>query len=227
MGRHHRHSRHSTLANTTHPLNYPNSPPTSTPISLHAGSDHVTMSTSRNRWGRVPGEITSCHCCVADPAAVVRRAQMNAMGYLVVAAGVVGWLWGMWCGRGAARCLKRRTDHQGLWMAAFCPEDRPRVDALLTAICDVSFIPLRYRFRIRPSDDIHEFYRRNMRGSLADSLEYASLAIDLERDCDIAPDVVDELLSARSCTVGTLVRVIAQPMRIPAAPTVLDRTRQG
>ncbi len=226
MGRHHRHPRYSSLADATRPSNYPNFPMTSTPISLHAGADHATMSASRSRCGRASCETASCHCCVADPAAVGRRAQMDAMGYLVVAPGVIGWLWGMWCGRWAGRCLKRRADHRGLWMAAFSPKDRPRIDALLTAICDAFLIPPRYRFRIRPSDDIHQFYRRNVRGSLADSLEYENLAMGLERDCNIAPDVVDELLSARPCAVGTLARVIAKPIRTYAVRTVADPTQE-
>ena len=199
---------------------------TSTPICLHTGSDHVTIWTSRSQLSRAFGGVGYGHCRVADPAAGARRAEMGAVGYLVIAAGAVWWLRGIWCRNWVRRCLKRRTDHQWLWMAAFRPEDRPNVDALLTAICDAFFVPRRHRFRMRPSDDIHKFYRRNMRGSLADSLEYESLAIDLERDGNIAPDVFADLLSARPCAVGTLVRVIAQPIRTRAVRTGVDRTRE-
>jgi hypothetical protein len=140
---------------------------------------------------------------------------MSNVGLFVVliTAGTIWCIWGVRCGRWSVRCFRRRPDHRGLWMAAFRAENRPRVDALLVAICDAFFVPPRYRFRLRPSDDIHAFYRLNMRGSLADSLEYTFLAIDLERDFDISPAIVDGVLSARTCTIAALVRLIAQPQR--------------
>ena len=104
-----------------------------------------------------------------------------------------------------------RRDHEGLWMAAFGAEDRARVETLLLAICDAFFIPSRYRFRLRPSDDIHEFYRRSTHGSLADSMEYVALMIDLEREFGLSDDTVDSVLQRRPCTVGSLARLITRP----------------
>ena len=52
------------------------------------------------------------------------------------------------------------------------PEHRGRLDALLGTICDAFLIPLRYRFRLRPSDTLETLYKRNMRGQFGDSLEY-------------------------------------------------------
>lgn len=67
---------------------------------------------------------------------------------------------------------------------------------------------------MRPSDDIHDFYRRNMHSALADSLEHECLAIDLEREFGVCPEVVDGLLSTETCTVGDLVRLVAGPQQV-------------
>ena len=68
--------------------------------------------------------------------------------------------------------FRKRHDHQALWMGAVPPEHRGRLDALLGTICDAFLIPLRYRFRLRPSDTLETLYKRNMRGQFGDSLEY-------------------------------------------------------
>ncbi len=85
------------------------------------------------------------------------------------------------CERQRLSLFRRRHDHRDLWMDAFYPDDRRHVDALLSAVCDAFLIPRRYRFRLRPSDDSHGFYRRNVRGQLGDSLEYVFLSQSLER----------------------------------------------
>ena len=95
-------------------------------------------------------------------------------------------------------------------MAAFSPQDQERVDALLTTICDAFLIPSAWRFRLRPSDDIHEFYRRNLRGHLGDFLEYVSLMQGLESRCAVS---ADEVVLARPCRIGSLVRLVANPRR--------------
>jgi hypothetical protein len=104
--------------------------------------------------------------------------------------------------------------HRRLWVAAFRPEDRSRVEAVLMTVCDAFFIPLCYRFRIRPSNEIHVFYRCDLCGAWADSLEYVCLAIDLEHEFGVCPEVVDGLLSTETCTVGDLVRLVAGPQQV-------------
>lgn len=106
-----------------------------------------------------------------------------------------------------------RRDHQGLWRAAFQTDDWPGVDALLSTVCGAFLIPPSFRYRLRPLDDIHEFYRRNMRGSLADSLEYEILMMDLEEEFGLSADVVDDAVWARPCTIGSLARLVAGPRR--------------
>jgi hypothetical protein len=93
-------------------------------------------------------------------------------------------------------------------MAAVPASDRDRVRDLLSAICDAFMIPLRYRFRLRPSDDLQTFYQRNLGGQLGDSLEYENLALRLENDFGLD---VEWFFNQQPCTVGTLVRAITQP----------------
>jgi len=93
-------------------------------------------------------------------------------------------------------------------MRAFRAEDRSRIDALLATICGAFLIPRRFRFRLRPSDDIHEFYRRNMRGQFADSLEYEGLVVRLKRDFAVS---ADQVIRQRPCKVRSLVRLVANP----------------
>jgi hypothetical protein len=104
--------------------------------------------------------------------------------------------------------LRSRHDHRVLWMAAVPPNDRSRVDELLSAICDAFMIPLHYRFRLRPSDELQALYRRNMQGQFGDSLEYENLAIRLE---EILGLDVERLFAEQPCTVGTLVRSATKP----------------
>ena len=104
--------------------------------------------------------------------------------------------------------FRRRHDHRVLWMRAFRAEDRSRIDALLATICGAFLIPRRFRFRLRPSDDIHEFYRRNMRGQFADSLEYEGLVVRLKRDFAVS---ADQVIRQRPCKVRYLVRLVANP----------------
>ena len=139
---------------------------------------------------------------------------MFGTGVLVVlvTASAAWWAWGFWCERWPKRFFPQRPDHQALWMAAFSVQDRARVDALLTAICDALLIRPQYRFRLRPSDDFHEFYRRNMRGALADSLEHIFLMRALENDLDIPRDVARDAVIAQPCTVGSLARLVARPL---------------
>src|SRR5512143_3211894 len=104
--------------------------------------------------------------------------------------------------------IRRRHDHEALWMAAIPTDDQSRVDELLSANCDAFLIPHRYRFRLRPSDDVHTFYHRNVRGQLADSLEYVHLMRRLEQGFGLDGE---RLLTRRPCTVGTLVRCVTKP----------------
>ena len=103
--------------------------------------------------------------------------------------------------------FRRRHDHKRLWLAAIPSDDQRRVDDLLSSICDAFLIPCRYRFRLKPSDDIHAFYRRNMRGQFGDSLEYVHLMRFLE---EIGSDA-EIVGSQRPCTIGALVRSITSP----------------
>ena len=103
--------------------------------------------------------------------------------------------------------IRGRHDHEALWMAAIPPSDQNRVRELLAAICDAFMIPLRYRFRLRPSDDLQTFYQRNKRGQLGDSMEYENLAMWLEDDFDLDSE---QFFNMQPCTVGTLVRAITQ-----------------
>jgi hypothetical protein len=140
--------------------------------------------------------------------------------YLVLFVAVGGVLFAL-TERQRLSLFRRCHDHRDLWMDAFRPNDRGRVDALLSTICDAFLIPRQYRFRLRPSDDIHGLYQRNVRGQLAESLEYAFLAQSLERDLGAS---ADEALSARPCTVGSLVRMTAKPKRAPSAEEGLLNT---
>jgi hypothetical protein len=104
--------------------------------------------------------------------------------------------------------IRRRHGHGVLWLAAVPSSDRTRVDGLLSAVCDAFLIPRCYRFRLRPSDDIHTLYRRNMRGQFADSMEYNHLMRRLEEDFGLD---ARHLVAARPCTVGRLVRCVTKP----------------
>jgi hypothetical protein len=127
--------------------------------------------------------------------------------WLLIAALAVYGSWFVFNERWRVAPFRRRHDHRELWMAAIPSDDHRRVDDLLSAICDAFLIPCRYRFRLRPSDDVHTFYRRNMRGQFADSLEYVHLIRRLEGFGVDAERVVTE----QPCTVGTLVRCITNP----------------
>ena len=104
--------------------------------------------------------------------------------------------------------IRKRRDHHALWMAAFENGDRQRVDRLLEAICDAFLIPKRYRFRLRPSDDIHDFYSRNIRFAFADSLEHAHIMMSIEKDFGVSAET---LILSKPCTVESLVRLVAKP----------------
>ena len=107
--------------------------------------------------------------------------------------------WAVLCERWRLAAFRRRHDHKALWLAAIPPHDRPRVDDLLSAICDAFMIPLHYRFRLRPSDKLEAFYRRNMRGQFGDSLEYECLMLRLEDGFGID---AERLAKERPCTVA-------------------------
>lgn len=104
--------------------------------------------------------------------------------------------------------LRRRHDHERLWLAAVPAVEQNRLSELLAAICDAFMIPLRYRFRLRPSDDLQVIYRRNKQGQLGDSLEYENLALRLEESFGLD---VEQLYGKQPCTVGILVRSIIDP----------------
>ena len=107
----------------------------------------------------------------------------------------------------------RRHDHKALWLGAIPTHDRDRVDELLSVLCDAFLIPLHYRFRLRPSDKLEAFYRRNTRGQLGDSLEYERLMLRLEDDFGID---AERLAKERPCTVGMrLARSASSQSRAP------------
>lgn len=104
--------------------------------------------------------------------------------------------------------LRRRHDHRTLWMAAIPPGERRRFNALLLALCDAFVIPRRYRFRFRPSDDIHTLYRRNERGRFTDRREFVRLAQRLEKE--LAADARG-LVAEQPCPIRALVRCLVSP----------------
>jgi len=128
--------------------------------------------------------------------------------WLLIAALAVYGIWFVFNERWRVAPFRRRHDHKGLWLAAIPSDDHSRGDELLAAICSAFMIPCRYRFRLRPSDDVHTFYRRNMRGQFADSLEYVHLMRRLE---DFGVDA-ERVVTEGPCTVGALVRCITRPI---------------
>ena len=116
--------------------------------------------------------------------------------------------WVVLCERWRLAPFRRRHEHKVLWLAAIPPQDRRGVDELLSAVCDAFMIPLDYRFRLRPSDKLETFYRRNTRGQFGDSLEYERLMLRLEDSFGID---AERLAKQKACTVGTLVRWVTKP----------------
>ena len=110
--------------------------------------------------------------------------------------------------------LRARRDHERLWLAAIPDSDRARVDKLLAAICEAFMLPEQFRFRLRPSDDIHELYHSNVRG-FPDSMEYEALEFFLTHECGADSS---DLFFNQPCTVGMLVRCTSDPIK--SWPTV-------
>ena len=117
------------------------------------------------------------------------------------------------------RFMRFRRDHRDLWRRAFPESDFQKVETMLTVICESFCIPLKYCYRLKPTDDIHRFYVMNTKGSCVDSLEYQFLCDWLEEDFQLD---AEKILSERPCTVGYLVRQVATPLKRmrsdPSAP---------
>ena len=111
---------------------------------------------------------------------------------------------------------RRRKGHPTLWRRAFSGNELDKVERMLSVICDSFLISPKYRYRLRPSDDIHWFYAMNTKGSCVDSLEYESLCHWVEYDFQLD---AENIVSQQSCTVSYLVRQVATPLkRMPSEP---------
>jgi len=117
------------------------------------------------------------------------------------------------------RFLRFRKDHRNLWRRCFPKSELEAVERMLMAICDSFSISPNYCYRLKPSDDIHRFYRMNTKGSCADSLEYDFLCDWLQKGFGLDAQTI---ISQRPCTVGYLVRQVATPLKTmrsePSAP---------
>lgn len=143
-------------------------------------------------------------CCPLSESRENSAVQMLT-GILIIGLAACAWFAGSEWIRLAP--LRKRHDHQALWMTAVRPEYRERLDALLSTICDAFIIPLRYRFHLRPSDSLETLYKRNMRGQFGDSLEYENLAMQLEQNFGLE---MKEFFDIHPCTIRTLVRTVIQ-----------------
>jgi len=130
--------------------------------------------------------------------------------YIIILIAAIGIVWFLTHSRYRLGYIRLRRNHENLWRSAFAKEDFEKVDRALMAICDSFLIPTRYRFRIRPSDRIDAFYKRNTSLCGADTLEYVHLYDWLEDEFHIDPE---KAVSKESLTVGDLVREVATPLR--------------
>lgn len=114
------------------------------------------------------------------------------------------------------RFLRQRRGHRQLWQNAFRPEDYPRIDQLLTDICDAFIIPKKHKYSLKPSDDLMTIYR-NVTALSADSMEFEHLSYAIEHHFNISEAQFRDMLKS-PVTVGDLAKLIAQPIRKEETP---------
>jgi hypothetical protein len=98
-----------------------------------------------------------------------------------------------------------RRSHEALWRKAFSDSDFHKVDLLLSEIMRVFMLSVDWRYRLRPSDDLHEIMDRQTKWSI-DSLEGEELLmVGIDKfDTDFLP-----FFEKKPCRIRDLVGAVA------------------
>jgi hypothetical protein len=107
--------------------------------------------------------------------------------------------------------IPKRQEHRRLWMSAFAPEDRERVDRLLKVFCDCFLIHEKHRYRLRPQDSLVEIYWHRNFGNVGDNCEFEMFVKLMKREFGIDFEQT-RCLRDPHVTIGDVVRLIAKPV---------------